>query len=173
MATTKEKAREMQTPEKGKSVEVSRPTRMLTPFEEMDRIMESFFPRGWMSPFRMDWPSWGEMAAAPETRAPKVDVIDRDEDVLVRAELPGINKDDLDVSVTENAVTIKGETRREEKVEKGDYYRCEISQGNFTRTVGLPSYVDSDNTKAKFKDGVLELTLPKVEKAKRRSIKID
>ncbi|MGD8570580.1 MAG: Hsp20/alpha crystallin family protein [Gammaproteobacteria bacterium] len=173
MSTTKEKAQEMQTSEKGKGVEVSRPMRALSPFEEMDRIMESFFPRGLMRPFRMDWPSWGEMAAPLDARVPRVDVVDRDEDVLVRAELPGIKKDDLEVSVTENAVTIKGKTKHEEKDESGEYYRCEISRGAFTRTVGLPGYVDSNKTKAKFKDGVLELILPKVEKAKRRTVKID
>jgi len=102
-----------------------------------------------------------------------VDVIDRDDEVVVRAEVPGVEKDDLDVSVSDNAVTIKGETKREEKEEKGDYYRCEISRGTFARTVVLPDYVDSDSVKAKFEDGVLELTLPKVEKVKRRSIKID
>lgn len=149
------------------------PVRTLTPFEEMDRWFGSFFPRGWMRPFRTDWPSWGEMAAPFEGRMPKVDVIDRDDEVVVRAELPGVEKDDLDVSISDTAVTIKGETKHEEKEEKGDYYRSEISRGAFTRMVGLPSYVDTENTKAKFKDGVLELTLPKVEKTKRRSIKID
>jgi len=149
------------------------PSRVITPFEEMDRWFEGFFPRGWMRPFHLEWPRWGELAAPFEGRMPKVDVIDRDDEVLVRAEVPGVDKDDLDVSVSDNSVTIKGETKREEKEEKGDYYRCEISRGAFARTVLLPSDVDTENTKAQFKDGVLELTLPKIEKAKRRSIKID
>lgn len=161
----------------GKEIEVSRPTRALSPFEEMDRMFdrwfENFFPLGWMRPFRMERPSWGELAAPFEGRMPKVDVIDRDDEVVVRAEVPGIEKDELDVSVSDNAVTIKGETKREAKEEKGNYYRCEISRGAFTRTIALPDYVDTDGAKAKFKDGMLELTLPKVEKAKRRSIKID
>jgi len=101
-----------------------------------------------------------------------VDVIDRDDEVVVKAELPGVEKKDLDVSVTETSVTIKGTTSHEEKEEKGDYYRCEISRGAYARTVALPSYVDADKAKASFKDGVLELTLPKVEKSKRRSIEI-
>lgn len=104
---------------------------------------------------------------------PKVDVIDRDDEVVVRAEIPGVAKDDLDISVTDNTVTIKGETKRESKEEKGDYYRCEISRGTFARTLPLPANVDSDSAKAKFEDGVLELTIPKVEKAKRRTIKVD
>lgn len=173
MAIAKEKAKEVQRSEKGKAMGVAHPTRALSPFEEMDRMFESFFPRGWMRPFRSEWPTFGELTAPMEARLPKVDVIDRDEDVLVRAELPGVNKDDLDVSVTENAVTIKGETRHEEKEEKGDYYRCEISRGAFARTVALPNYVNTEGAKADFKDGVLELTLPKTEKARRRTIKID
>ena len=159
--------------EGGKAVELVRPTRALSPFDDMDRWFENFFPRGWMRPSRFDWPSWGELAASVEVRAPKVDVIDRDDEVVVRAEVPGVKKGDLAVSVSDNVVTIKGETKREEKKEKGDYYHCEISRGAFTRSVALPHYVDSERAKANFEDGVLELTLPKVEKAKRRTVKID
>lgn len=157
----------------GKEIEVSRPARALSPFEEMERWFEGSFPRGWMRPFHIEWPRLGELAAPFEGRMPKVDVIDRDDEVLVRAEVPGVDKNDLDVSVSDNSVTIKGETKREEKEEKGDYYRCEISRGSFARTVLLPSDVDIEHTKAQFKDGVLELTLPKIEKTKRRTIKID
>lgn len=148
------------------------PKRTLSPFEEMDRLFEDYFSRGWMRPFRWEWPSLGEMAKPFEGKMPKVDVIERDDEVIVKAELPGVDKKDLDVSVTENSVTIKGSTSHEEKEEKGDYYRCEISRGAYARTVALPSYVDADKAKANFKDGVLELKLPKVEKSKRRSIEI-
>ena len=146
--------------------------RALSPFEEMDRMFEDYFSRGWMRPFRWEWPSLGEMAKPFEGKMPKVDVIERDDEVVVKAELPGVEKKDLDVSVTENSVTIKGSTSHEEKEEKGDYYRCEISQGAYSRTVGLPTYVDADKAKATFKDGILELTLPKVEKSKRRTIEV-
>jgi len=155
-----------------KEIEVRRPSHVLSPFDDMDRWFEGFFPRGWMRPFHMAWPSWGEPAPL-EARMPKVDVIDREAEVVVRAEVPGVEKDDLDISVSDNAVTIKGKTKREEKEEKGDYYRCEISSAAFARTIPLPSNVDTDKVSAQFKDGVLELTLPKIEKAKRRSIKID
>jgi len=148
------------------------PKRALSPFEEMDRLFEDYFSRGWMRPFRWEWPSLGEMAKPFEGKMPKVDVIERDDEVVVKAELPGVDKKDLDVSVTENSVTIKGTTSHEEKEEKGDYYRCEISRGAYARTVTLPSYVDADKAKASFKDGVLELKLPKVEKSKRRNIEI-
>lgn len=162
--------------EAAKDIEVARPVRALSAFDEMDRMfdrwLEHFYPRGWLRQFRTEWPAMG--AALPfEGRMPKVDVVDRDEDVVVRAELPGIEKDEVEISVADNTVTIKGESKREEKEEKGDYYRCEISHGAFARTVVLPHNVNAEAGKATFKDGVLELTLPKVEKAKRRSIKID
>ena len=158
--------------ESKQELQKAEPRRAVSPFEEMDRMFEDFFSRGWMRPFRWEWPSLGEMAKPFEGKIPKVDVIERDEEVVVKAEIPGVEKKDLDVSVTENSVTIKGTISREAKEEKGDYYRCEISRGAYARTVGLPSYVDADKAKATFKDGVLELTLPKVEKSKRRSIEI-
>ena len=76
-------------------------------------------------------------------------------------------------SVDENAVTIKAATKREEKEERGDYYRCEISQGAFARTVGLPAEIEVSKAKATFKDGLLKLSLPKLEKSKRRSITVE
>ncbi len=104
---------------------------------------------------------------------PHVDLVERDEEVVLRAEVPGVEKKDIDVSITGNSVTIKGQTRHEEKEEKGEYYRCEISRGAFSRTVALPAQVDPDRANANFKDGILEITLPKVEKAKRRTLKLD
>jgi len=87
--------------------------------------------------------------------------------VLVKAEIPGVGGDDLDVAVDERSVTIKGKTSHEEKEEKGDYYRSEIRRGAFSRTVRLPREVDASNANATFKDGILELALPKVAKSKR------
>ena len=160
--------------EKGKEIQKAVPARGLHPLDEMQRLMERVFgefpQRGWMRPWRAEWPAWAEM---PELRMAKVDVIDRDEDVLVRAELPGVEKKDLEISTSDTTVTIKATMRREEKEEKGDYYRCEISRGSFARTVALPAEVESDKAKASLKDGVLELTLPKVAKSKRHSITVE
>lgn len=172
----KEQTKEAQHSGAGKEMETTRPKRALSPFDDLDRIFDRWFdyafPRGLLRSFRGDLPALGEMAPL-EVRMPKVDVIDRDDEVFVRAEIPGVEKDHLDVSISENSVTIKGETRREAKEEKGEYYRCEISQGSFSRTVALPDFVNTETCKATFKDGVLELVLPKIEKAKRRSIKIE
>lgn len=161
--------------EKGTEVAVKKeeakpvPSRMLSPFEELDHLFQSAFPRGWLRPTRWEWPSWAEI----ERRFPKVDVIDRDAEIVVKAEVPGVDKKDIEVTTTDNTVTIKGKTSHEEKEEKGDFYRCEISRGAFSRTVALPGEVDGTQARASFKDGVLELTLPKQAKSKRVAVKID
>jgi HSP20 family protein len=154
-----------------KEVRKVEPTRTVTPFEEIDRYFENLFPRGLFRPLRWEWPT--EVAAPFGGKLPKVDVVDREKEVLVRAEVPGVEKDKLEISVTESSVTIKGTAHHEEKEEKGEYYRCETTHGEFARTVALPAEVDSEHTKAKYKDGVLEITLPKVKKAHRHTVNIE
>jgi len=148
--------------------------RAVSPFEEMKQRMERMYdellPRDWLHPMRWEWPVWPEL---PQLRAPRVDVVDRESEVVVRAEVPGVDRKDLDVTVTENAVTIKGATRREEKEQKGDYYRREISAASFARTVPLPADVDGTQAKAAFKDGVLELVIPKHPESSRHAIKVE
>jgi HSP20 family protein len=145
----------------------------LTPFEEMERMFGSVFPRTRMRPSQWEWPSWAEMSALVEEKLPKMDIIERDNEVVVRAEVAGVDKKDLDISVTDHTVTIKGCTKEEHKEEKGDYFRSEISRGSFCRTSTLPCDVDGDKAKAKFSDGVLELTIPKLEVSKRHTIKVE
>lgn len=140
-------------------------------FEDWDRLFEQFMHRNWLRPWHFEWPSLPEFRL-PELKMPKVDVIDRDGEVLVKAEIPGVDKKDLDISVGEDSVTIRGETRKEEKEEKGDYYRSEISRGSFSRTIALPAAVDGAKASAAFKDGVLELTLPKVKVTQRHKVAI-
>jgi HSP20 family protein len=159
-------------PVKTGEIEKAAPARVSGPFEETERLFDQFFGRRWLAPWRLDLPRFADFEV-PELRMPKVDVIDRENEVVVKAEVPGVDKKDLDVSVAEDSVTIKGTTSHEEKEEKGDYYRCEMRRGAFARTVALPSAVDGDKAKASFKDGVLELVLPKAEGAKRKRIAID
>lgn len=131
---------------------------------DIDTMFDEFLNRRWLRPFGWERPLV-EMPVMPS-----VDVIDRDEEVLVRASVPGYRKEDIDISVANSSLTIKGERKTEEKEEKGDYFRCEISQGTFSRTVALPTEVDDAKAKATMKDGLLELRLPKREKAKRHRI---
>jgi HSP20 family protein len=111
-----------------------------------------------------------------ETRMPSVDVVDRDKEIVVKAEIPGIDKDDLQVSVTDRTLTIKGESRHEEESEEeseeGDTHRREIRRGSFHRTMTLPADVDGGKAKAEFKHGMLELHLPKARGAKKHSVKL-
>ncbi|MEF3192623.1 MAG: Hsp20/alpha crystallin family protein [Halothiobacillaceae bacterium] len=149
------------------------PVRALTPFEEMERLFESFFPRrGWIWPL-LDRPMWGEMMATMEARFPKMDVIDREGEVVVRAELPGFSKDEIEVSLMGEDLVIKGASRHEKVAdEKGRYHRREISSQSFERSITLPAAVDAEKATSSFKDGVLELTLPKREKVKQHKIAI-
>jgi HSP20 family protein len=154
------------------TLQKTEPAHALSPFEDMERFFDDYFSRGWLQPFRWARPSWGDLPMPFEGKMPRVDVVDRENVIIVKAEVPGVNKDDLDISVTENTVSIKGSTSHEEKEKKGDYYRCEISSGSFSRVVPLPANVDAEKASSKFKDGVLELTLPKLQKAKRHTVKV-
>lgn len=145
------------------------PARVVSPLEDIDRFFDQLLPRSWLQ--RWERPLLPEIPAL-EARMPRLDVIDRDNEVVIRAEVPGVNKEDIQISLSGNRMTIKGETRHEEKEEKGDYYRCEISRGAFARTVSLPADVDDAKAKAEMRDGMLEITLPKVEQARKRDIKI-
>jgi HSP20 family protein len=154
-----------------KEVAVSKGTveRMPRPalFGDIDRMFDDFFSRRWLRPFTGER-SFAELAPA----MPSVDVVDRDDEVLVRAAVPGYKKEEIEISVSNSTLTLKGETKSEQKEEKGDYYRCEISQGSFSRMIALPAEVDESKAKASMKDGMLELTLPKLEKSKRHTIAI-
>ncbi|MBI4195867.1 MAG: Hsp20/alpha crystallin family protein [Betaproteobacteria bacterium] len=158
---------------KGTEIQKSAPRRALSPFEEMDRLFERVFPRGWLRPLTWESPFPGEFAGSFETRPPRVDVFDGEENIVIRAEVPGVDKKDIEVSVNDTSATIKGKVMREAKEEKGEYFRCEIGSGEFSRTVTLPCAVDGSKASAHLKDGVLELTLPKVEKSRRHTIRID
>jgi HSP20 family protein len=100
-------------------------------------------------------------------------MIDHEDELLVRAEVPGVKKDDLDVSVTDDTITIHGEVKHETAKEEGEYYHREMTYGSFYRVIPLPAGVDTEKCKVTFKDGILEMKLPKLEAAKRRKIEIE
>ena len=129
---------------------------------EMNRLFDSF-SRG----FEID---------PLETRLgvfiPSVNVIEGGKDIKVTAELPGMDEQDIDVSITKDALTIKGEKKREKEEQGKNYYRMERSYGSFTRTVPLPVEVDTTKVKAQFKKGILTVTLPKTAKSLKERKKI-
>ena len=135
---------------------------------DMERMMDTFFDRR-MRPW---WPERWLRADEMEISAPAVDLFEEKDDIVVKAELPGIEKDNIEVNVSDHHLTIKGEKKKEEEVKQENYYRCERSYGSFLRTLELPADVKADKVKAAFKNGVLEVRLPKTEEAKAKEIKI-
>lgn len=153
--------------EQSKELVRAEEARPLSIFEAIEREFEDL----WRRPFWAPFPRFRMPELMPEVR-PSVDVFEEGDDVVVKAELPGMKKEDIDVTLTDNTITISGEKKKEEKVERKDYYRLERSFGSFTRTLSLPAEVASDKAKAQFKDGVLEIRIPKTEEAKKKEKKI-
>jgi len=145
----------------------------MRPFEEMERMFESMMPRGLMHPSRWDFPMLGEWSAPFERRLlPRVDIIEHDTEVVLRAQIPGVDKKDLNVTVTDNMVTLEGETSHETTAKEADYFRRECTHGTFMRQIPLPSDVDGAKAKATFSDGILELTMPKLARTTRHKVNI-
>jgi HSP20 family protein len=147
------------------------------PFEDIERWLIDVFSRRWPRPFERGWPNWSEawseLKTTLEGEWPKVDIIEREDEIVVRAGLPGVSKENIEVSVTDdNTVTIQATPLREQE-EQGHYYRRELSGGEFQRTLTLPAEVKRDQAKASFKEGVLELTIPKLKPVKRKTIEVE
>jgi HSP20 family protein len=104
-----------------------------------------------------------------------VDIFEEGDDVVVRAELPGLKKEEIEVSVTDDILTIAGEKKRKEKIDRKDYYSLECSAGAFSRSVRLPAEVESEKAKASFTDGVLVVRFPTSEEGrkKRKHIQVE
>jgi HSP20 family protein len=144
-----------------------RPFRELAPFRDfermrrdMDRLWDSFFERGVR---RTD--EEGEWL-------PSLDVAETKNDVVVKAEIPGMDPKDIDISLTDGLLTIKGEKKEEREEKEKDYHLVERSYGTFTRWIRLPKEVQRDKINASYKNGVPTVTLPKSEEAKKKEIKI-
>ncbi|MBI5100889.1 MAG: Hsp20/alpha crystallin family protein [Nitrospirae bacterium] len=108
----------------------------------------------------------------PGQFVPSVDVFERNGEVVVKADIPGVEKENIDLTITKDHLTLKGELRKEEEVKQENYYSLERSFGSFSRTIPLPPDVDSAKAKAAFKNGVLEIVLPKKEEARQSEIKV-
>ena len=145
----------------------------MNPFGDMEHWFQEHFPNWFSTPFQAPWPTLGNLRPPFSGRWPKVDLVERDNEVMVKAELPGVTKENLEVSMTDHSVTIHATTSHEEKEEKGQYYRREISHGEFERTVPLPDGVNVDEAKANFKNGVLELVVPKTKSTPRKTVKVE
>lgn len=147
------------------------PLRTRSPFEEMERLWVDEFlrePLPWL--VSSGWPRF----ISPDRNAvtPSVDIFDEDDDLVIKADLPGIRKEEIDTTIAGHIVTLSGEKKQDEEVEKKNYYRKERSYGSFTRSFHLPVEVQADKAKAKFENGVLEIRIPKTEEAKKKEKKI-
>jgi HSP20 family protein len=141
--------------------------------EDVDQWFDDM-RRQWLQPlFPMPGRSWLETAFPPAGRLPRVDLVDRDEEFLVRAELPGVSKDNLEVSLQENTVLLRAASQSEETEERGQYFRRETSRGEFQRVIRLPGPVVGEQARANFRDCILELVLPKQPGTRRRSIPVE
>ncbi len=103
---------------------------------------------------------------------PLCDIYEEGDNIVVKAELPGLDENDIDIQVENNILTLRGERKREKEVKSENLFRTERSYGSFTRSFTLPVTVDTEKIRAEYKDGVLLLTMPKVEEAKPRKIKV-
>ena len=130
--------------------------------DEIDRLCDSFLPG-------LPWRS----EAAEGSWSPRVDISEPNGKLVVTAELPGLNRDEVLVRIENNVLTLKGEKKQEEEKQGTNYYRIERRYGTFTRSFALPNTVDTNKVKAAFKDGVLTVTLPKTDVAKGKEVSIE
>ena len=132
---------------------------------EMNSLFDDFFKGFDLAPFGRDRERFG-------TFSPSIDIKENDKDVSIKAELPGMDEKDIEVSLTNDALTIRGE-KKEEKEDNGkNYYRMERNYGSFSRTIPLPTGIDSQKADAVFKKGVLTITVHKTEEAEAKVKKI-
>lgn len=130
--------------------------------DRMDRLFGDALGRSW----------GGEEGLATGAWIPPVDVFETPESIILKADLPDINKDDVDISIENNTLTIKGERNSEKESKEKNFYRMERSYGTFSRSFTLPPVVAAEKAEASFENGVLTLTLPKREESKPKQIKV-
>ena len=139
-------------------------------WDELARV-DDLFDR-WMS----DWFPFRAFRFEPAFEVdwkPAVDVMDKKDHILVKASVPGVKKEDIDISLTSDTLTIKGKMEKNEEEKSDSYYHSERMYGTFGRVLRLPSDVNTENVKAKLENGILELKLPKREEKRPSEIKID
>jgi len=129
--------------------------------QKLNRLLEETFR-----------PLLGEEPVSMAAWSPSCDIYETGNEIVVKAEIPGIKKEDIKVSIQDGVLTISGERKFEEEIKKENYLRVERGYGSFTRGFTLPPYVDAKKISAEFKDGLLELKLPKTEEAKPKEVEI-
>ena len=131
--------------------------------DDMDRLFEEVFGRSKSGKDLLDSRGW----------APLVDMLNQPEEIVVRAQVPGMEKENINVAVSNGTLTISGERKAEEEVKEEDYYYSEHLFGKFNRTIELPTAVNSEKIRANLKNGILEVHLPKAEEVKPKAVPIN
>jgi HSP20 family protein len=132
--------------------------------DEMNRLFDEFFGRV---------PSRFETELSRSDWSPRVDISETKDDIVVKAEIPGMKKEDIKITLQDNVLTLSGERKQEKEENDTDYYRMERFYGSFTRFFNLPTVVQADRIKASYKEGILSITLPKDEEVKPKQIPIE
>jgi len=114
----------------------------------------------------------GDMTTQRESWMPSIDVIERAGGIELKVEVAGMKPEDINIEIDDNVLTVSGERRFEEQVQEDKYYRIERRYGSFSRSIALPQGVDADNIDATYENGVLSVTVPKVEQAKPKKISV-
>lgn len=146
-----------------------RPVAQLTRWDEELRRMFGEFFAGALSPF---FDGCRRRPSSISTSAPDIDLYEENHEVVVRAELPGMEKDSIQIKFSDYQLSIKGEKKRDKGLKEENYYFSECSYGPFLRVLDLPSDVQVEKARTTFKNGILEIRLPKAEEIKRKTIKI-
>jgi len=118
------------------------------------------------------WDPFKEMDTMKESWSPSVDIFETENEVVIKAELPGMEAKDIDIKLENNVLMLRGDRRFEKETKNENYHRVERSYGNFTRSFSLPAFVDDSNVRAEYKNGLLRIVLPKKEQARSKEIKI-
>ena len=138
--------------------------RPFTGMANLRQAMDRLFDGRFFAPYRLFTFETGDITP--------IDMYHTEKEVVVKATLPGVKPEEVDISITGDTLTIKGETKAEEKIERKDYLYQEHRYGAFHRSVALPSGLKTDKAEANFENGVLTLTIPKAEKVKPKQIKV-
>jgi HSP20 family protein len=138
------------------------PSDILGMQREMNKMFDRFFHGGEL----------GENELTPSNWLPAVDLVEKESEFVAKVELPGVKKEEVKITLRDNILSIRGEKKEENETKESNYHRLERSYGSFQRSFTLPTSVKNDKVEADYKDGILTITLPKAEEAKRKQIEV-
>jgi len=135
--------------------------------EELDHLFEDFGGRGWLTPML-------DKAQLPQGPwSPQIEILERDNELVLRADLPGLTKDDVNVEIASDGITIEGERKNEHDEKREGYFRSERSYGKFSRRIPMPEGVKAEDASASFSNGVLEISIPALKREERKARRLE